>query len=215
MSHQICIQNLIKIIEANDLMPELDFQLTTNANYLKGQGELWLKEIFEELGGVGAYPVLEKMNFDLKINRFLFLYDHEIHFNKYRLKSLKSSLYDSFSFSWLESYKRLCRTFESECLKTAGNERMWYGPPLAKKVFGVGEEPGDLSGLGSPGWKLITYNDCQYDLITRLHGYKLIRISMYEHIMIGGSLKKIDDLLFSPKEENYLAIFNWFNRKMI
>jgi hypothetical protein len=33
--------------------------------------------------------------------------------------------------------------------------------------------------------------------------------------MCGGALKKIDDLLFSPKEETEKAIFQWFNRKMI
>jgi hypothetical protein len=215
MSSITSVNNLIRILENFDIKPEVSFSLETNATYLQGQGETWLQELFLELGGNGSFPILEKLNFAFKINRFVFLYDHEVHFNRYRLKTFKTSMYESFSFYWLDAYKRLCRTYENECLKAACHERAWFGPPIARRVFGNGEEPGDLSGLGAPGWKLNAYNDCQYDLLSRLHGYKLIRIPIYENIMCGGALKKIDDLLFCPKEENEKAIFQWVNRKMI
>jgi hypothetical protein len=214
MSSKHCVNNLIKILEEFDLRPEIGFTLETNSSYLKGQGEQWLEELLQELEGKGTHPVLEKLNFDFKINRFLFLYDDEFHFNRFRLKTFKTTLYDSFSFYWLDSYKRLCRTFEGECLKAAGNERAWFGPPIAKRIFGEGEEPGELYASGSPGWKLLAYNDAQYDLLTRLHGYKLIRIPMYENLMCGGTLRKIDDLLFSPKEDYNKALIQWFNKKL-
>ncbi|MCH7399501.1 hypothetical protein MM236_15970 [Belliella sp. DSM 107340] len=214
--HQIKVNNLIQILKDSEYQIEEDFYIEVNNEYLKGKGEVLLAEIFETLGGNGHHlPLLERLKFDFKINRFLFVYDDQVHFNRYRLSTLKTDLYDTFSYSWSDGYKRLCRTFEKDCLKAGLQERIWFGPPIASKVFGKSEEPADLSGNGSAGWKLNAYNDAQYDLLTRLHGYKLIRIPVYENIMTGGSLKKIDDLLLNPKEETYQTIKNWLFRKLV
>jgi hypothetical protein len=212
--HQIKVQHLLSILQALDLPIDIEFNLEVNPSFLKGKGETLLKSVFEELDGKGNIPVLEHLKFDFKINRYLFIYDDAVHFNRYRLLTLKSELYSVFSFPWVDSYKRLCRTFEKECIKAGLQDRIWSGPPIASRIYGKSEEPGDLSGNGSSGWKLNAYNDVQYDLISRLHGYKLIRIPEYENLMIGGSLKKIDDLLLNPKEENQKAIRNWVSRKV-
>lgn len=190
------------------------FELDVNANYLESKGEIWLREIFGDLGGTGAVPLLEKLKFDFKIGRYLILWDDELHFNRYRLITLRSDMYSEWNFPFVESYKRLCRTFEKECLKVGLQQRIWNGPPVAKSVFGQAEESGDFSGNGSSGWKLLAYNDAQYDLQTRLHGYKLIRLCPYETIMTGGSLKRLDQLLINPKEEQRVMLYNWLMRKV-
>jgi hypothetical protein len=213
--HQLKVENLFRILKDSDIPIELNHQLEVNPNYLKGKGESLLNGILSDLGGSGQVPVLEKLKFDFKVNRHVFIYDDEVHFNRYRLSTLKSSVYEIFSFPWAESYLRLCRTYEKECLKTGLQERIWNGPPISGKIFGKSEEPGDLSGKGSSGWKLNAYNDTQYDIVSRLHGFKLIRIPLYENLMIGGSLKKIDDLLLHPKEEYQSGIINWFSRKIL
>ncbi|RPA69196.1 hypothetical protein EF405_05165 [Cyclobacteriaceae bacterium YHN15] len=212
--HQLKIKNLLEIIQSTEIPLEVDFTLEVNKNYLKGKGEELLKEVFHELGGIGSPPILDRLKFDFKINRLVFIYDDEIHFNRYRLISLKSNIYDTFSFLWRDTYLRLCRNFEKECQKAGLQERIWNGPPLAIKVFGKSEEYGELTGNGSSGWKLNAYNDAQYDLFSRLHGYKLVRIPMYENLMIGGSLRKIDDLLIRPTEQMENGIKNWFQRKL-
>ncbi|ERM82599.1 hypothetical protein P872_04610 [Rhodonellum psychrophilum GCM71 = DSM 17998] len=212
--HNLKVNHLIQILEEAAVELEEAFIFQVNPEFLKGKGEILLSEAFAALGGEGQPILLDSLKFDFKINRFLFLYDDEVHFNRYRLSTLKTGIYDVFSFYWADAYKRQCRTFERECLKVGLQERIWNGPPIAAKVFGKGEEFGDLSGNGSPGWKLNAYNDAQYDLMSRLHGYKLIRISVYENIMTGGSLKQIDGLLLNPKEENHKAISNWLLRKM-
>lgn len=214
--HQIKVDHLITILRNSDQNIEHDFHLDVNTNFFKGKGHELLAEIFDSLGGNDyRLPLLDRLKFDFKINRFLFIYDDAVHFNRYRANTLKSSLYDVFSYSWSDAYKRLCRTFERDCLKSGLHERVWFGPPIAAKIFGKSEESGDLSGNGSSGWKLNAYNDAQYDLLTRLHGYKLIRIPVYENIMIGGSLKKIDDLLLNPNEEISKVIQNWLFRKLV
>jgi hypothetical protein len=212
--HQIKIENLIQILSAELPDLETDFNLDINQKYLHGKGNELLTEVFESIGGTGVPPVLGKLKFDFKIKRQLFQYDDEVHFNRYRLNTLKTDVYNVFNFPWLDSYKRLCRTYEKDCLKAGLQERIWNGPPIAAKVFGKSEDIGDLSGNGSSGWKLNAYNDAQYDLLTRLHGYKLIRIPQYENLMIGGALKKLDDLIRVPKEESHKAIVNWFGRKL-
>ncbi|WP_215226739.1 DUF7255 family protein [Echinicola shivajiensis] len=213
--HQLKVNNLIKLLLEQDLKLEDPFLLETNPNLLDERAKFMFQDLYNRLGGEGEFIYLDNLKFDFKIDRFLFLYDDAVHFNRYRLTSFKSAIYDVFTFSWVDAYKRLCRTFERECLKAGLQERIWEGPPIANKCFGDSEEAGELSSNGSAGWKLNAYNDAQYDLLSRLHGYKIIRLPMYENIMLGGSLKKLDQLLINPNEEYSKGIYNWFMRKMV
>lgn len=195
---------------------EYDWQveIEVNPKFLDSKGKVWLKEIFEDLGGKGSFPLLEKLKFDFKIGRHLIIWDEELHFNRYRLATFRSEMYSEWTFPFSEGHKRLCRTYEKECLKAGMQQRIWNGPPVAKTVFGEASESGDFSGNGAIGWKLLAYNDAQYDLQTRLHGYKLIRLSPYETLMTGGSLKRLDQLLANPKEEQRAVLYNWLARKL-
>ncbi len=191
-----------------------NFQLSVKSNSLEGKGNKLLDQAYKDLGGAQSSPTLKSLKIDFKIGDYLFLYDNPHHFNRYRLKTLKSDLYEVFSFPWYTTYLRLCRVHERECLLSGLQERVWNGPPIAQENFGPSEIPGDLSGNGSAGWKLNADNDLQYDLVSRLHGFKIIRIPAYEHLMIGGSLKRIDHLLLRPNEATLKAIASWLKRKM-
>lgn len=201
------------ILREGEVDYERDFELELEPKYLDQKGQSWLTEIYADLGGLGSLPLLEKLKFDFKINRNLFVYDDEIHFNRYRLITFRSDLYSELTFPFLETQKRLCRSYEKECLKVGMQQRIWNGAPMAKHSFGAPSEPGDFSGNGAIGWKLTAYNDVQYDLQTRIHGYKLIRITPFETLMTGGSLKRLDQLLINPKEEQRAMLLNWFLRK--
>lgn len=189
-------------------------ELEVVPNYLDSKGKIWLQEILEELGANDSFPLLEKLKFDFKIGRHVLVWDDEVHFNRYRLATLRSPMYEEWSFNFSEAWKRLCRTYEKEALKSGMQLRIWTGPPVAKTIFGSPSELGDFSGNGAVGWKLIAYNDAQMDLQTRIHGYKLIRLSPYETLMTGGSLKRLDQLLVNPKEEQRAMIYNWLMRKL-
>lgn len=188
--------------------------LEVNPKFLDEKGKQWLKEIFAELGGRASFLLLDNLKFDLRLGRNLIVWDDELHFNRYRLKTLRSEMYSEWSFSFTEGHKRLCRTYEKECLKAGMQHRVWNGPPVSKSAFGEASDPGDFSGNGAIGWKLLAYNDAQYDLQTRIHGYKLIRLCPYETLMTGGSLKRLDQLLVNPKEEQRAMLFNWLKRKI-
>jgi hypothetical protein len=191
---------------------QVDFEV--QPRYLDARCKLWLSTVLEDLGGKGSFPLFEKVPVDFKFGRTLILWDEELVFNRYRGITFRSDLYEEFQFTFLEGHKRLCRTYEKEALKVGMQQRIWEGPPLATRVFGQPSEPGDFHGLGATGWKLIAYNHLQVDLLTRIHGYKLIRLSPYETIMTGGSLKRLDQLLINPKEEQRSMLFAWLMRKL-
>lgn len=202
------------ILKEGEVEFEKDFELEVNSDFLDKKGKSWLEEIYEDLGGSGSIPLLKKLKFDLKIKRNLILYDDETHFNRYRLISYRSEFYSEFNMPFYEAQKRLCRTYEKDCLKAGLQERVWIGPPFAKHSFGEASEPGDFSANGATGWKLLAYNDAQIDIQTRIHGYKLIRLTPFETLMTGGSLKRLDHLLMNPKEEQRKVLLNWLNRKI-
>jgi hypothetical protein len=191
---------------------QVDFEV--QPQYLDARCKSWLSTVLEDLGGKGSFPLFEKVPVDFKFGRTLILWDDELIFNRYRGITFRSDLYEEFQFTFLEGHKRLCRTYEKEALKAGMQQRIWEGPPLATRVFGQPSEPGDFHGVGGTGWKLLAYNHLQVDLLTRIHGYKLIRLSPYETIMTGGSLKRLDQLLINPKEEQRSMLFAWLMRKL-
>ncbi|MDN3689981.1 DUF7255 family protein [Cyclobacterium jeungdonense] len=212
--HQLKISRLVQSLVAAEKDHEIDFQVPVKPALLEGKGEELLKEAYRGLQGRGESPVLRQLKVPVKVGQHLLIYDDTNHFNRYRQNTLKSELYRVFQFSWHSGYLRMCRSHERECLLSGLQERVWTGPPLASNCFGTGEEPGILTGNGSPGWKLTAYNDLQYDLISRLQGYRLIRIPAYENLMIGGRLQRIDKLLLQPNEAALQAIGTWLIRKM-
>jgi hypothetical protein len=212
--HHIKVQSLLNALDACDIKYEPDFSLDVSQNLLDKKSMGWLRSCYEGLGGRNSAICLPRLRMDFAIDRHLFLVDDAVHFNRYRLLTLKNDLYQVFTFPWAVSYERLCRQQERACLQAGLQERIWNGPPLASKCFGKSEEFGDLSGNGAAGWKLNAYNDMQYDLISRLHGFKLVRIPVYETIMTGGSLKKLDQLLLNPGSATLELLGKWLSRKL-
>ena len=191
---------------------KVDFEV--QPQYLDSRSKVWLEGVMDELGGKGSFPLFDKVPVNFKIGRTIILWDDELAFNRYRGITFKSEMYEEFQFTFLEGHKRLCRTYEKEALKVGTQQRMWEGSPLATRIFGKPSEPGDFHGVGATGWKLLAYNHMQVDLLSRIHGYKLIRLSPYETIMTGGSLKRLDQLLINPKEEQRSMLFGWLMRKL-
>ncbi|WP_198675381.1 DUF7255 family protein [Pleomorphovibrio marinus] len=212
--HRRKVTTLIQCLMESGEDLEEDFLLSLEKGLLDEKARNLLQEVFEILGGSGEGVYLQQLKFDFKMDRHLILYDDAEHFNRYRALTLRGELYQTFTYPWFHLYQRLCRQLEKSCLQVGLQERVWNGPPIARRCFGISEEPGDLSGNGAAGWKLNAYNDAQYDLMSRLHGYKIIRIPTHETIMLGGSLKKIDQLLLNPDEYTRAAISKWLVRKL-
>src|SRR5690606_24477618 len=105
--HPIKVKALLNAMRAAELDFEEDYILQVNQKLLDQKAVNLLRENYQILGGAGEPIYLPQLKFDFKIDRFLFLYDSEHHFNRYRLGSFKTGIYQLFTFSWLDSYKRL------------------------------------------------------------------------------------------------------------
>lgn len=212
--HQLIVSRILESLEASEVAYTSDVNLSVHRSLLNGKGEELLSAAYRELEGKDDYPLLHHLKVPVQVGKHLLVYDDANHFNRYRLVTLKSALYRVFNYPWHAAYLRMCRTHERECLLSGLHERVWSGPPLARSCFGPADVPGELSGTGAPGWKLNAYNDLQYDLISRLEGYRLHRIPAYENLMIGGRLQRIDKLLLRPDDSVMRAIGAWLLRKM-
>lgn len=210
----LMIRHLSSILQEGTVAVEQAVYVPIVSRYLKEKEKGYLNSLVEELGGEGPGPLVQKVTFDFRIDRQCILWDSPLKFNRYRLSTFRSQVYTTFDFSFVSTYKRLCRSKESEALKSGLHQQAWEGSALAKKIFGEADAPGDFYKKGAPGWKFQAYTDAQYDLLARIHGYKLIRLCPYETLMTGGSLKQLGQLLIRPTEDQRAAIFSYIQRKL-
>lgn len=171
-------------------------------------------EVYKALGGRTDPTSLESSSFDLQTSRFTLQLDEALHFNRYRLITLKSSIYDNLYGIDVEKYRMYCRKYEKECLKSGASKPFWSNK-LAIQHFGHPEDFGDLSGNGAPGWKLLAFQEFLKDAFALQNNIKLMRIPIWEEIMFNKQLQKLKDLLLSPGQREAEVILNLIDRKLI
>lgn len=169
--------------------------------------------VYRELGGVlDQYP-WNPPSWDLEFETFALKLDEAPNFNRYRALTLKSSLYTTLNNFPLENYKRYCRQHEPECLKSAKHLNMWSDRE-SEKYFGESQDPGDLALKGASKWKERAFFDFLEDATGSLSKTKVIRISIYDNLMINNKLIKLDALLISQNPQNEKYIWNYLSRKI-
>ena len=80
--HHLKINNLLEALEDKGMNLEREFVFPADKNVLDQKAYQLLGEVYGLLGGVDSPVYLSKLKFDFKIDRFLFLYDGETHFNR-------------------------------------------------------------------------------------------------------------------------------------
>ena len=170
-------------------------------------------EVFEDLDGQGDELPLIDYRFDFELFGKAIILDDDIHFNRYRTFTMRSSIYDMLPEFPRDNYRRYCRTYETQCLKSASNGAMW-STPFAEKYFGKSNDNGDLGLTGSSVWKYRAYIDFIVDMSAMIFDYKIYRISIYDTLMIGGQIKTLKDLLSSRNPENKKYLASFFKKKI-
>lgn len=152
------------------------------------------QSVYHKLGGVMKEPpVTDIRPFALlNGNAFLEIDDH-LQFNRYRMATLRSPFYAGLKGVDEEQYKRYCRMHEKECLKSALTPGQWTSAE-AELYFGPAAEPGDFFGNGSPGWKLSAYYSFLEDLFVATTSLKIIRIAVYDQVMVSGRIVRVKEL---------------------
>ena len=184
------------------------FQLKDNSQY----HEEALNTYQSLLAGSGN-PFPLQVTFNVIHDNFVLILDEELAFNRYRKKTLQSSVYEKFDGLNTGQYKRYCRLYEHNCLKVGLQNDIWSNAN-AEQLFGKPSEPGDFFANGSPGWKLNAFRDYMQDIYSLQNNWNLYRISIYDNLLIEGKLQPLGKLLETGSERYHLGIFNFLKLKL-
>ncbi|UZR94965.1 DUF7255 family protein [Chondrinema litorale] len=171
-------------------------------------------ECYKSLGGQFNEPFIKAENWQIVLeNDFIIQLDDALHFNRYRMQTLRSEIYTNLPDFPIEPYRNFCRKNESECVKAglAGNN---WTSSFAEKQFGRAEERGDFAKNGSPAWKLRAYRDFLQDASALALNKKIFRISIFQQMMINRQLYKIGDILMGGSSDQLKSLQNYIDRKI-
>jgi hypothetical protein len=144
-------------------------------------------EMYRSLGGTAAKPNLRPGVWDIALadGRVVEL-DEELHFNRYRLATLRE-LHLS-SLPWCSDYQDQCVAREQDCLRAGRWGKRWVNDSTAA-MFGPAAEPGDLiAPSGAPRWKQRALYDAMKDLSTmQAQAPSVVRLSVHD-IIAGARL---------------------------
>lgn len=207
-------KNLEKILLSKYIpADQLPASYKANALLKSGLGKE-IEEVYDQLGGKGNLNQFHIPGFALEFGRFCVILDDQLQFNRYRLTTLRSPLYKKIPSFPLQKYRSYCKKYESECLKSGMRLNTWTYPE-AEKHFGRAQDPGDLGLTGSPGWKYNAYVAFLQDMMAVHNKIRLIRLSIWDELMINNRLVKVNDMLFNPSEKDTGKVTQFFERKLI
>jgi len=116
---------------------------------------------------------------DISTKDFIIEIDEERHFNRYRLLTLQSDIYNNHSLFSVSDYKRYCATYENACLSAANWGKNWKNDST-EKMFAKSDDEGRLEKNGSSRWKQRAYYDFLKDVTSQIKKLPVIRISIYD-----------------------------------
>lgn len=134
-------------------------------------------------------------------------------FNRYRLKTLRADFYDELKWFKVDSYRVACRNHEKECLKKGILKDNWSLRDH-EVIFGKSESAGDLGLNGSATWKMKAYQSFIQDLLLFHQRKPVIVLSIYDKIMVNGSLTTIEKLLLEKPTEFDKYFWQFLTRKV-
>jgi len=113
-------ENILKQIVLQEYGEKKHPKLTKNQFLLSSELYFEVERMYKELGGTQEEPPLKFGAWDISTPKFIMELDEENHFNRYRLQTLNSNIYQSIKGFPLEAYKQYCKQYESRCRKFGG-----------------------------------------------------------------------------------------------
>lgn len=158
-----------------------------------------LRELFARWGGdLSMFTRLRPGGWDLAFEGGLVVeLDEQQHFNRYRKDTLTWSW--AATLPWVEPYSVYCQEFEYECLRFGKGQGRWTNPS-SERFFGMGREPGDFEGVGSPRWRQRAFYDAVRDAVpssglARLAVHDQLGEETVETVLRSHDLSVAGDLL--------------------
>ena len=156
-----------------------------------------VSDIYRRLGGVLDTFELNLRSWDMEFEGLAVELDEYLHFNRYRLLTLKSPLYSRLSGFPLDQYVEYCSVGESRCLSAGSYGGKWTSSSTERQ-FGSASVQKELGGAGAPRWRQRAFCDFVKDLSPVLIGVKVVRIAVWDRIAEGGAERTVEEVLKSP-----------------
>lgn len=125
-------------------------------------------ELYRELDGTETQPCFRPGSWDVAVASgdeiVVIELDEELHFNRYRERTLTASCYRD--IPWTACYVDQCRCHERRCLNAGTWGKRWTTPG-AEALFGLAGPTGQLAGAGAPRWKQRALYDAIKDVAAR------------------------------------------------
>ena len=157
-------------------------------------------DVYRGLGGLLDEVPTRVGNWDTVFNEIAVELDEQLHFNRYRLRTLQSPLYRQLPAFPRSSYEQLCREHESACLRAGSYGGKWTNRSCEKQ-FGSHGAAGDLTGAGAPRWKQRAFYDFLKDLAPLSIELRVARVSIWERLPGDQARRNIEECLKRPAVE--------------
>lgn len=154
---------------------------------------------YKLLGGTELEIPINFGKWDIVLEDFIVEFDEEQHFNRYRRITLNSLIYSVAPHFNFHSYLKFCDIYEEECLIKASRGGYWTSPSTERQFGNTGPK-GELTGNGSPRWKQRAFYDYLRDVYSVIFNIPVVRLSIYDKLVIKGITATIDELLISSNK---------------
>ncbi len=196
--------------------------LTYETDQPASSAKLWKASFKEEVFAVYAglsgqlpdmVPSIAIPSYPILLGNCIIVGDDELAYNRYAAVCFRSAFYQKLGGLRVDACQRYCRQFENNCKKVGLRKDIWTNTE-SEKHFGQASDPGDFYGNGSPGWKMIAFENMLRDMVAVQQGYQLLHISIYDQVMSGGKLLTLGELMKSPSGEQYATVEKYLKRKL-
>ena len=168
---------------------------------------------YRRLGGILNKPPLSFGKWDILLKDFIVELDEEQHFNRNRSVTLNSYIYHLEKGFDILTYNKYCTDYELNCLAKSSWGKYWSSPSTERQ-FGLPGPKGSLEGPGSPRWKQRAFYDYLRDVFASIYRIDLIRISIYDKLIINGKSRSIGDLLLENSSQGSIEIVTFIEQKL-
>ena len=169
-------ESILKQIVLQEYGEKKHLKLTRSQFLLSSEFYSEVESMYKELGGILGEPPLTFGSWDISTPEFILELDEENHFNRYRLQTLNSSIYQMINGFRLDEYMRFCTLYEYSCRKQGG----FWKNNSSEKLFVKSDDNGCLDGAGSSRWRQRAFYDFLRDVTGLIKEIPVIRLSIYQ-----------------------------------
>lgn len=169
-------ESILKQVVLQEYGEKKHLKLTRGQFLLSSEFYSEVESMYKELGGILGEPPLTFGSWDISTPEFILELDEENHFNRYRLQTLNSNIYQMINGFHLDEYMRFCTLYESGCRKHGG----FWKNNSSEKLFVKSDDNGCLDGAGSSRWRQRAFYDFLRDVTGLIMEIPVIRLSIYQ-----------------------------------